>query len=130
MPNSIIVLSSDDEGDSPTDPWASYASKAVKYTVIKTVPPPPQSPFNNDPFHIGYPYVTPLKVTPHKGDQLHHDKYLICDNSSVVEGLKATSPTVWTYREGTTDIDEEGERATSSSNLGEGFTTTSSIVQK
>ena len=116
MSNNIIVLSSDDdEGDSPTDHWASYASKAVEYTAVKTAPPP-QSAMANDPFQIGYSYATPLKVTPHKGDQLSHVKLPICDNISDVEGSKATSPTARPYRHATI-CGEEGQCATSSSSL-------------
>ena len=45
-----------------------------------------------------------------------------------MEGLKATSPTARPYRHATI-CGEEGQCATSSSNLGEGFTTTSSTVK-
>ena len=165
MSNNIIVLSSDDdEGDSPPDHWASYASKAVEYIAIKTASRP-QSAMSKDPFQIGYPYATPLKVTPHKGDMPYRHETIcgeegqsatslsklgegltatsstlkgsdnqmaanspICDNISVVEGLKATSLTAKPYRHGTI-IGEEGQCVTSSPKLGEGFMTTSSTVE-
>ena len=146
MSNNIIVLSSDDEGDNPIDPWVSYSSNADNYSVKKNYVSP-KSLLKNDPFQIGLRYTTPLMVTPFKDDQTKYGNSPICVMDSVREGLKTTSPTVSPYKQ-TIIHGEEGQCTTSSLsikstnihaneqkndmlNVGEGINTTSpTVIQK
>ena len=89
MSNNIIVLSSDNEGDNPIDPWVSYSRKADNYTVQKNHVSP-NSLRNNDPFQIGLRYPTPLMVTPFKEDRVHNNDML-----NLGGGINTTSPTVY-----------------------------------
>ena len=91
------MLSSDDEGDIPIDPWVLHSSNANKYCEKKNCVSP-KSLLKNDPFQIGVRHTTPLIVTPFKDEQTKYGNSPIGVKGSVREGLKPTSPTVSPYK--------------------------------